>query len=344
MGGPGFQQQGFNPMPPQLSQNKKNKAKKKLGTININLGTAAPPAAQPGPPTVAAGGPQSAQETKTAQLPGAADWPPSLKAYVSRCFNACETNEHKDMVEIILKGKITAAASASTLWSKTWEEEEVPACLKKFSKPAGVQGDLGSQGKVVRNMPLGRPHPAFNKNMRMDDKNSPGKGNKRRRRSEEEGGPDFGGNANMVPLGGGKGKLGGKKEKKNKKGAHFYSNPMSMDIDKDLGSSQMKMKRMARFAGDAPAKRKKPMNLLSSLNDRLINGEADWEICNDVDWEKMHVVGTSHKLEKPFLRLTEAPDSAKVLKRMMIWIVMIRMVMIRMVMIWMVMIWMVMIW
>ena len=56
----------------------------------------------------------------TTALTGADDWPDSLKAYISRCFNACETNEHKDMVEIILKGKITQADSCNSLWSKDW--------------------------------------------------------------------------------------------------------------------------------------------------------------------------------------------------------------------------------
>merc|ERR1711962_406519 len=93
---------------------------------------------------------------------------------------------------------------------------------------------------------------------------------------------------------------------------HFYTNPMSMELDNDLGSSQMKQKRMARFAGDPAAKRKKPMNLLSTLNDRLLNSEQDWEISDSVDWEKMHIVGTMTKLEKPFLRLTEAPEASKV--------------------------------
>jgi hypothetical protein len=324
-GGPrppgGFQPGGgFSPQQGHISQNKKNKAKKKLGQVvglgmpGGKIGTA------PGPcPAVAEvpGAATSAQESKTSSLPGAQDWPPSLKAYVSRCFNACVTNEHKDMVEIILKGKITAAASSNTLWTKGWETEEVPACLVNKLKPVPT-GDLGSQGKVVRgpgNM-LGKPHPAFiNKGNMKDDKNSPFKGGKRRKRPDDEDGPDFGGNPNMVPLGGGKPPQFGKKgnKKNQKKGGHFYSNPMSMEVDNDLGSSQMKMKRMARFKEDQPAqKRQKPMNLLSTLNDRLINGD-DWEESHGVDdWEKFHITGTMSKLEKPFLRLTEAPDASRV--------------------------------
>ena len=58
-------------------------------------------------------------------------------------------------------------------------------------------------------------------------------------------------------------------------------------------------------------KRKKPLNLLSTLNDKLINNE-EWEESSEIDWEKMHVVGTCSKLEKPFLRLTKAPEPGKV--------------------------------
>jgi len=63
---------------------------------------------------------------------------------------------------------------------------------------------------------------------------------------------------------------------------------MSMDLDNDLANSAMKMKRAARFNEDREAgmvKRKKPLNLLSSLNDKLINGD-DWEENATIDWEK----------------------------------------------------------
>ena len=298
---PGMPQfNGFNPVPTQIKKKKKKKG--------AEVGPAAGPAAGAAPG--AAPAPVAKEATP---LPGAADWPPSLKAYVTRCFSQCVTDVDKDMVEVILKGKITAAASSNTLWTKNWDEEPLPSNLSKNLQPGGqarVQGDLSSQGKVVRSGGFG--------NARGFGKNNDRSPKRRRRHSSDE--PDFGGNANMVPLGGGGGgktgmkqklgKKGNKKEKKDGKVPHFYTNPMSMNLDDDLGSNEMKMKRANRFRDTHTEKRKKPLNLLSSLNDKLIND--DFEENTDMDWEGLHVVGTCQKIEKPYLRLTEAPDSSKV--------------------------------
>lgn len=309
---------GFNPIPPQLNQKKKNKNKKgkKVMEGSISSPVVSSAASSPLKPAqqnfTKDSTPTPTKEA--APLPGAADWPPSLKNYVSRCFNQCVTDVDKDMVEVILKGKITAAASSNTLWSKNWDDEPLPANLA--SKANQVKGDLASQGKVVRAGP-GRVG-GFSDKMSKDDRTP----KKRRKRSGSGGNsPDYGGNANLVPLGGGKGVKGAQlsaKNKKEKKGKtpHFYSNPMSMDLDSDLATSALKMKRAARFGGEerevgGGVKRKKPLNLLSTLNDKLINNE-EWEESSEIDWEKMHVVGTCSKLEKPFLRLTEAPEPGKV--------------------------------
>ena len=79
---------------------------------------------------------ENGQEQKASSVPGAQDWPPSLKAYVSKCFNACVTTKHKDMVEIVLEGKITAAVGSNAMWSKEWDKEELPGVLAKVQAKA----------------------------------------------------------------------------------------------------------------------------------------------------------------------------------------------------------------
>ena len=70
-------------------------------------------------------------------LPGAAEWPPSLKAYVQKCFSLCITDLDKAIMEMVLKVKITAATKSNSLWTKNWDEEL-------------LQTNLSSQGMVVR--------------------------------------------------------------------------------------------------------------------------------------------------------------------------------------------------
>ena len=123
--------------------------------------------------------------------------------------------------------------------------------------------------------------------------------------------PDFGENPNKVPLG--VRNSGGSAGKKGKDKPYFYKDPLRMELDDELGNSSKKMKRAARFAGDpSPSpNRRKPLSL-SSLNDKLLNDSGSWEDKDGIDWEQMHIVGTCQKLEKPFLRLTEAPEAHKV--------------------------------
>ena len=290
--GPGYNP-GFNQPGPGQGK-KKNKNKNKNGVVTETYAEKAaknlPGAKQPEKEA-------AAPKVEAAQPLSPEDWPPSLKKYVSRCFEKCTSNVDKDMVEVILKGKITSAASSGSLFKKDWDNEPLPSSLS--SKLAPSLGDTSSRGKVYRGGGRGRGGYATRGNR-------PEIFNKKL-----EAKADFGQNPNHVPLGGNS-KNSNKKGNKGGKTPHFYKNPMHMDIEGDLGSSAKKMKRAARFAGDSPPPvRRKTLNL-SSLNDKLMNSDQSWEDRDGIDWAKMHIVGTCQKLEKQFLRLTEAPEAHKV--------------------------------
>lgn len=50
--------------------------------------------------------------------------PPSLKAYVDKCFSKCISSEEKDRVESVLKAKIQSAIDSNTLLSTDWDSME----------------------------------------------------------------------------------------------------------------------------------------------------------------------------------------------------------------------------
>jgi len=53
-------------------------------------------------------------------------WPPSLKAYVARCFQKCVTDVDKKQIEIFLKSKVAKAVGEEMLWTNNWDEEPMP--------------------------------------------------------------------------------------------------------------------------------------------------------------------------------------------------------------------------
>ncbi|XP_023701992.1 leukocyte receptor cluster member 8 homolog isoform X2 [Cryptotermes secundus] len=118
-----------------------------------------------------------------------------------------------------------------------------------------------------------------------------------------------------------KGRTGNKskgKGRQNSKGtkSHFYSE-FGLNSD-ELGNSERLQQRAARFSSNlkssassassqtAPQRRKKPLSLVTTIANMGIYED----LCGDIDWSEFHVVGTCQDIEKPYLRLTSAPDAS----------------------------------
>ncbi|KAJ9589116.1 hypothetical protein L9F63_017575, partial [Diploptera punctata] len=108
------------------------------------------------------------------------------------------------------------------------------------------------------------------------------------------------------------------KARQNNKGSksHFYSE--FGNIGEELGNSERLQQRAARFSSSnlkstanssplvTPQRRKKPLSLVTTIN----NISVQEDVSGDIDWSEFHVVGTCQDLEKPYLRLTSAPDAS----------------------------------
>eukprot|EP00727_Mastigamoeba_balamuthi_P010861 m51a1_g6398 hypothetical protein (689) ;mRNA; r:216130-219215 len=85
-----------------------------------------PPPAYPAPQPPAVTPPQ---EDRQAAAVAPAAWPPQLKAYVQRVFDACEGREDREHAEKHLKNVIMHAATAGGIDKMDWDNEPLPLFL-----------------------------------------------------------------------------------------------------------------------------------------------------------------------------------------------------------------------
>nr|CAG4646163.1 EOG090X0431 [Macrothrix elegans] len=206
---------------------------------------------------------QSVQEnlvvTTTSQSKGSSmpvDWPDSLRRYVERCFAMCKSSVDKDLVELILKGKITAASREGTALTKDWDNEPLPNLPKERQSRSLLYIHLNSKTPINHSSPP--PVKKLTKNQQK------------------------------------------KLKKKNQK--------KLLNVNAKTGVNQPSpeklRKRQARF--QVP---KGPKARLAPFADNILYRE---DVAGDEDWSHLLIIGTCLEVEKPFFRLTAAPDPSTV--------------------------------
>ncbi|KAH3757281.1 sac3 ganp domain protein [Pelomyxa schiedti] len=66
-------------------------------------------------------------------------FPPKLRAFVERCFQACSTDEQRNETEIQLKHIITDALTKKIMWTRDWDKEPTPTLKAGSTKSTDSQ-------------------------------------------------------------------------------------------------------------------------------------------------------------------------------------------------------------
>ncbi|XP_071451006.1 leukocyte receptor cluster member 8 homolog isoform X2 [Hetaerina americana] len=203
------------------------------------------------------------------------------------------------------------------------------------SQVGGARGSLGSRGKTGSlASSRGSGSPARNRRRTRSDsssssdenyrplvRGSKGHGRQQQQRFSDSRGESKGSRGtNKI-----RGKQGKQQPKTNK--PHYYSEYGRMTVEEDEERLQQ---RAARFGGlglksqsvpsspsTPPVKRRRngPLSLalppLPSSSSSPSGGFIE-DASGDLDWSDIHVVGTCRDVEKPYLRLTSAPDASSV--------------------------------
>lgn len=277
----------------------------------------------------------------------AMEWPASLYNYVARCYMKCNSPLDKDMCEITLKGKITMAANRGELFTKDWENEPMPilhsdrmkqqqnqqsspsSILNKnktvvAGKLAQFQNSVATASKKGISSPLGARLGKSPANKRRSARSSsrshsPSPQKKRRSSDDEDSGKYFNSKLTVPSSNKVGGKKKSKKEKMAQKASAFYSKngAASMGGFVDSTDSERLKKRADRFNKlSAPSQSSSvnhPFNSRKKFSmPTAFNPIIDDSIDDTLDLLNLHIVGSCRDLEKPFLRLTRAPEASEV--------------------------------
>nr|SVE76309.1 EOG090X0431 [Daphnia longispina] len=277
---------------------------------------------------------QTLSQVKSSGIP--VDWPESLRRYVERCFAMCQSSVDKDLVELILKGKITSASREGKALSKDWDNEPLPNLprVENAVPTSGVASSLkaGTSGFNVSPLKIGgtilgspaaasafRMHPNSGQDI-SPFKTAPssigisavkpvndtpsfknGAASNLSNNSYKTG-------ASILGISAVKTSVGSKQNqisfqfKGQRKALYGLGSVNRTVLGANWTSPDKLRKRQARF--QVPKKTR-----LTTLGDSSLYRE---DVTGEEDWSNLLIVGTCCEVEKPFFRLTAAPDPSTV--------------------------------
>lgn len=283
------------------------------------------PAAPAAPPaTAGVGGVTQGVGVSEASAPAeqrvSKQWPPSLKAFVERCFTMCRQHESKRAaVTDELRRVITDASARDALWTTDWDRHPLPRGDSRASA-GGVAPSLGALAggyAAPSQAPGGLAGFAAGGRLTSYASGSYGYG-------------ELSGDSDSEPAGYGKRtkvKLGNSLAKGGKKGKGKRKPTVHVGDEEDadggtaltLAERSKRSKRAGRFgdgstegggasaaaAAAARRERLKSMQLAVAAVDQT-------EEEREQTWDALTIKGTCQALEKSYFRLTSAPDPATV--------------------------------
>ncbi|CAD6884573.1 unnamed protein product [Tilletia controversa] len=251
---------------------------------------------------------------------GGPSWPPALKEFANRVF-AAATPSNRQAVENELREVIFHAFSNNTIHSTDWSAVQLQS-LQNAAKPkkqlkkrplhemivdaaAPSAASSSSQGYLSSPAKGGVPTPAA-AYMAMSEEES--KREKRARRFEKEQeafhtalGPESSSSSSFEH--GLAGRLGGGG------GGGGFAEPYMANGWSGSPQGQQRNKKNRNNAKESAASLASlPKSFARSTSALMPLIDADVADPNVIDWDSSTIVGTSQTLEKPYLRLTSAPD------------------------------------
>ncbi|XP_029180659.2 leukocyte receptor cluster member 8 homolog isoform X1 [Acropora millepora] len=233
----------------------------------------------------------------------AQEWPPSLREYVQRAFEKCETEADKDQTEQYLKNMLTNAFKDGSAWVIDWDKELLPSLKRSPNEEKKIPRWHPSRRRsppstrrrkeTSRSLSHTRSHSRSRSRSR-----SPTPENKNRTKAFD---PKRLGKKSPKP------KSKGQKTPKGKKNAKGQQIVLNASVDPE--AQEKIQKRAERFKASLNLHRPTTPNIPSTVN------PMSFEDGEEMDWSQYHIVGTCQDLEKPYLRLTTAPDPSTVRPR-----------------------------